>query len=259
MSALSTTYPIGVFDSGIGGLSVANAIYRLLPKESMVYFADTKRVPYGPRSITEIQQFSEEIVSFLLGKKCKLIVVACNTATAAALEGLRQKWPQIPIIGMEPAVKPAAKATKSNKVGVLATLSTINSERYEQLMQRYASAVEVIENPCIGLVPLIERGAFDLPETKKMLHAILDPMLEQEIDTLVLGCTHYPFLMPLLNEILGDGVKIIDPAPAVARQVKRILVQSQLLAVDSSTPQYRFFASAAHPQLAQYTDIPFNL
>ncbi len=258
MPALSTTYPIGVFDSGIGGLSVANAIYRLLPNESVIYFADTGRVPYGPRPAWQIQSFSEEITSFLLEKKCKMIVVACNTATAAALDDLRKKWPDISIVGMEPAVKPAAEATQSNKVGVLATLSTINSERYAQLMHRYAANVEVTENPCIGLVPLIEEGKLDDIQTRELLESILFPMLEDGIDTLVLGCTHYPFLLPLLRSILGPEIQIIDPAPAVARQVQRVLSNKELLKGENERkPSYHFFASGSYPELSKFTDIPF--
>ena len=258
MSADSTTYPIGVFDSGIGGLSVANAIYRLLPKESIIYFADTGRVPYGPRPVWQIKEFSEEITAFLLENDCKMIVVACNTATAAALNDLRKKWPHIPIVGMEPAVKLAAEATRVNKVGVLATLSTINSERYAQLMHRYAANVEVIENPCIGLVPLIEEGKLDHNQTKELLQSVLHPMLNEGIDTLVLGCTHYPFLLPLLRTILGPDIQIIDPAPAVARQVERVLKDQSILENKNLIPSYQFFASGSYPDLSKFTKISFD-
>lgn len=258
MSADSTTYSIGVFDSGIGGLSVANAIYRLLPNESIVYFADTARVPYGPRPQSQIKQFSEEITTFLLEKKCKMIVIACNTATAAALNDLRKKWPHTPIVGMEPAVKPAAEATRNNKVGVLATLSTINSERYELLMHRYAANVSVLENPCIGLVPLIEAGDLKGDQTQKLVHSILNPMMKIGIDTLVLGCTHYPFILPLLSEILKDQVKIIDPAPAIARQVERLLIERNLQADKNVKPSYHFYTSGNYPKLDLFTKIPFS-
>ena len=253
----STTYPIGVFDSGIGGLSAANAIYSLLPNESIVYFADTARVPYGPRSKSEIKQFSEEITAFLLEQKCKIIVVACNTATAAALNDLRKRWPNIPIIGMEPAVKSAAETTKNNKVGVLATLSTINSERYGLLMNRFAADVNVFENPCIGLVPLIESGQLNGSEIEKLVRSILNPMIDAEIDTLVLGCTHYPFIQPLLREILENKVQIIDPSPAIARQVERLLTKNNLLETRDITPTYSFYASGNYPELSLFTEIPF--
>lgn len=258
MSVDNTTYSIGVFDSGIGGLSVANAIYSLLPNESIIYFADTARVPYGPRPKYQIKQFSEEITAFLLEKKCKMIVVACNTATAAALNDLRKKWPHIPIVGMEPAVKPAAEATQNNKVGVLATLSTINSERYGLLMHRFASDVTVFENPCIGLVPLIETGKLKDAETKNLLYSILNPMLEAKIDTLVLGCTHYPFILPLLSDILGGSIEIIDPAPAIARQVERLLIKKKRLKSKKNQPIYHFYASGSYPKLDLFTTIPFS-
>lgn len=250
--------PIGVFDSGIGGLSVANAIYSLLPAESMVYFADTGHIPYGPRPKEEIRQFSHEITAYLLAQGCKMIVVACNTATGAALEYLRHTWPDVTFVGMEPAVKPAAAATRNNRVGVLATLSTIRSERYAQLMQRYAHSVHVQEDPCLGLVPLIEAGALDTPETESLLRTVLTPMLDSGIDTLVLGCTHYPFVLPTIRRIIGDTVTVIDPAPAVARQVAKLLHQHQLANDAALPPEYRFVASGSFVELARLTEIPFS-
>lgn len=251
--------PIGVFDSGIGGLSVANAIYTLLPQEGIHYFADTGRVPYGPRSREEITEFSREITQFLLDQGCKMIVVACNTATAAALEQLRAEWPEVPFVGMEPAVKPAAQATQSGKVGVLATLSTIQSKRYEQLMHRYAAGVEILENPCVGLVSLIESGKLDQQETRELLQSIVNPMVEEEVDTLVLGCTHYPFILPLLRQVAGEHCQIIDPAPAVARQVARRLHQHQLEADADAQTSFAFYASGRHSTLDHYTTIPFQI
>lgn len=254
-------YPIGVFDSGIGGLSVANAIYKLLPAEQLIYFADTARVPYGPRSSQEIRSFSEEISRFLLAQPCKMIVVACNTATSAALEYLRQQWPDIPFVGMEPAVKPAAEATKTQKVGVLATAATIKSDRYVQLMQRYTKGVEVFENPCVGLVPQIEAGHLNTADTEALLRRIVIPMLDEGVDTLVLGCTHYPFIQPLLKKIAGENIQIIDPSPAVARQVKRRLEQLNLQASPqaSTTLSYQLFASGVVADLTPLTNIPFQL
>lgn len=251
--------PIGVFDSGIGGLSVANAISGRLSDESLIYFADTGRVPYGPRSRKEITDFSLEITQFLLDHQCKMIVVACNTATAAALESLRQQWPDIPFVGMEPAVKPAAEATRSGKVGVLATLSTIRSERYAELMRRYAANVEVFENPCIGLVPLIEAGKLNALETIGQLEEILGPMLQKQVDTIVLGCTHYPFLLPSLKKIIPADCKIIDPAPAVARQVARRLEDLGLGAAPEHQAEYRFFHSGPVADLAFFTEIPWEI
>lgn len=251
--------PIGVFDSGIGGLSVANAISGYLPSESMIYFADTGRVPYGPRSRKEITDFSVEITQFLLDHKCKMIVVACNTATAAALESLRKQWPEIPFVGMEPAVKPAAEATRSGRVGVLATLSTIRSERYAELMLRYAANVRVFENPCIGLVPLIEAGKINDQETIEQLEEILIPMLREQIDTLVLGCTHYPFLLPHIKDIVPADCKIIDPAPAVARQVARRLEELSLAADSEHQAEYQFHRSGQVADLSFFTEIPWSV
>lgn len=248
---------IGVFDSGIGGLSVANAIFGLLPGASIHYYADTANVPYGPRSPAEIIQFSRSITRHLLDQGCQLIVVACNTATAAALDQLRREWPAIPFVGMEPAVKPAAQATRTGKVGVLATASTIESERYASLMHRYARHVQVWENPCVGLVPLIEQGALRSEGTRRLLEGILAPMLAEGMDTLVLGCTHYPFIRPLLEEIVGPDITIIDPAPAVARQVKRIL-QPEGIPPKTTSPHYVLEASGGLSDLSLFTDIPFD-
>lgn len=219
---------IGVLDSGVGGLSVLVHLRRLLPAEDLVYFADQAHIPYGPRPAGEIQAFTAAITRFLLARRAKIIVVACNTATAAALDYLRESFPQLPFVGMEPAVKPAALHTRSGKVGVLATPSTLNSHRYAGLMARYAAGIEVYEDPCSGLVQLIEAGSLDSPETRALLRRVVKPMLVAGVDTLVLGCTHYPFIRPLLEEIAGEGVTIIDPAPAVARHTRFVLQQHQL-------------------------------
>lgn len=220
--------PVGVLDSGVGGLSVLVHLRRFLPAEDMVYVADQAHIPYGPRSSDEIQAFSAGITRFLLKRRAKIIVVACNTATAAALDYLRETFPNVPFVGMEPAVKPAALITRSGKVGVLATPSTLNSHRYAGLMARYAAGIQVYEDPCTGLVQLIEAGALGAPETRALLQRVVEPMLAEGIDTLVLGCTHYPFIRPLLEEIIGSGVTVIDPAPAVARHTRFVLQQHEL-------------------------------
>ena len=227
----SPSSPIGIFDSGVGGLSILRQIYNQLPNERLVYVADQAHVPYGSRSISEVRLFSEAISRFLLAQDVKLIVVACNTASAAALSFLRQRFPQVSFVGMEPAVKPAAQRTRTGKVGVMATEGTFASERYADLMARFAQNVTVFEDPCLGLVDLIERGEFE--ETEALLRKIVVPMLAAEVDTLVLGCTHYPFVIPVLQKVVGTAVSIIDPAPAVARQVKRVLAEHNLLAANS--------------------------
>jgi glutamate racemase len=219
--------PIGVFDSGIGGLSVLRAMREQMPNESVVYFGDQGHVPYGPRSMEEIQKFSEGITRFLLEKNSKLIVVACNTASAAALKYLREKFPDIPFVGMEPAVKPAAESTKTGKVGVLATPATFQGALYASVVERFGAGVELFQHTCPGLVSQIEKGELDSSATRAILEDALRPMLEKNIDTVVLGCTHYPFVIPLIQKIAGEHVRVIDPAPAVARQAKRLLIAAR--------------------------------
>lgn len=221
--------PIGIFDSGIGGLSVLQHIRSQLSQESLIYVADQAHVPYGPRPPAEIRHFSQEIVRYLVARQVKLVVVACNTASAAALGHLRATFPALPIVGMEPAVKPGAAHTKTGKVGVLATAGTFESERYARLMTRFAGDIQVFEDPCPGLVELIEAGRARDPATAQLLRRILEPMLQQGVDTLVLGCTHYPFVKSLIAHIAGPAVTIIDPAPAVARQTRRVLEEHHLL------------------------------
>lgn len=241
---MSSSLPIGIFDSGIGGLTVANAIVDLLPAETMVYVGDTAHVPYGGKPAELIQEYCRNISSFLLKQQCKAIVVACNTATAAALHHLRTLWPDVPFIGMEPAVKPAALSTRTGVVGVLATRGTFSSERYAALMHRYAANVQVLQDPCIGLVELIEAGKTEAPETEAFLRAILQPMLRQGADTFVLGCTHYPLVRPLIENIVGPKACIIDPAPAVARRLAFVLQQHHIAAeAGKTTPVHHFFVS----------------
>ncbi len=237
-----STAPIGIFDSGVGGLSVLRELRRQLPHEHIVYLADQAHVPYGPRPAAEIRRFSEDISRFLLAQGAKLIVVACNTASAAALNHLRRTFPDVPFVGMEPAVKPAAHQTQSGRVGVLATNGTFTSERYADLMARYASNVVVYEDACLGLVDLIERGQIDAPETEQLLQTVLAPMLTAGVDTLVLGCTHYPFAIPLLEK-LAPGTAVIDPAPAIARQTARLLHQRQDLRENPTPGAVRFFTT----------------
>ena len=221
--------PIGVFDSGVGGLSVLRALWAEIPYETTIYLADQAHVPYGPRPLEEVRRFSVEITRFLLEQRAKLIVVACNAASAAALHPLRQTFPGTPFVGMEPAVKPAAEWTQSGVVGVLATPATFQGALYASVVERFANGVELVQNTCPGLVAQIEAGRLDSPETRRILEEALHPMLERGIDTIVLGCTHYPFVIPLIQEIAGEGVRVIDPAPAVARQTRRLLEEANLL------------------------------
>ncbi|MFM9949722.1 MAG: glutamate racemase [Saprospiraceae bacterium] len=241
-AAANASDPVGIFDSGIGGLSVVDAIVRLLPKERLLYFGDTARIPYGTKSPDTIREYSAQITRFLLDQGCKAIVVACNTASAPALSFLRAQWPEVPIVGMEPAVKPGAQATKTGKVGVLATRGTLQSERYATLMTRFASHIQVMEDPCIGLVERIEQEQFESPETEALLRSIMQPMLEKGVDTFVLGCTHYPFVEPLIRRIAGEQAAIINPAPAVARQLARMLQERNLLS-PALEGKHAFYAS----------------
>ena len=220
---ISSNSPIGVFDSGVGGLSVLGAIRELMPEEEILYLGDQGHIPYGPRPMEQIRNFSEAITQFLLEQDAKIIVVACNTASAAALQFLRATFPDTPFVGMEPAVKPAVEHTQTGRVGVLATPATFQGALYASVVERFANGVELFKNTCNGLVQQIEAGHLDGEETRQILEDALLPMLEKNIDTVVLGCTHYPYVIPLIERIVGKNVRVIDPAPAVARQVRRLL------------------------------------
>lgn len=235
--------PIGVFDSGVGGLSVLREIRVQMASESLLYFADQGHVPYGMRSLEEVRAFSEEITRFLLDLGAKLIVVACNAASAAALVHLRQIFPSISFIGMEPAIKPAAESTHTGVVGVLATPATFQGALYASVVERFANGVTILQNTCSGLVQRIEMGDLDSEKTREILENALRPMLESGIDTVVLGCTHYPFVIPLIKQIVGPDVRVIDPAPAVARQAARKLHEAGLLKSGSGAGTNRFYTS----------------
>jgi glutamate racemase len=215
---------IGVFDSGVGGLSVLREIVCELPHQPVLYLADSAHVPYGDRDIEQIREFSAGITSFLASQGAAVVVVACNTASAAALHHLRQRF-ELPIVGMEPAVKPAAERTESRQVGVLATRATFQGALFARLVDRFARDTTVHTQVCAGLVERVEAGQLDGPETEALLREYLQPMLATGIDSLVLGCTHYPFLRPAIDRVVGPGVAIMDPAPAVARQVRRVLAR----------------------------------
>ena len=241
----SSNDPIGVFDSGVGGLSVLRALREQMPHESMIYFGDQAHVPYGPRSMEEIQKFSAGITRFLLEQNSKLIIVACNTASAAALKYLRGQFPAVPFVGMEPAVKPAAEITKTGRVGVLATPATFQGALYASVVERFGAGVEFFQHTCPGLVSQIEKGDLESSATRAILEDALLPMLEKNIDTVVLGCTHYPFVIPLIRRIVGgaERVRVIDPAPSVARQVKRLLEAGENLNQTQERLGVRFYTS----------------
>ena len=220
------TITIGVFDSGVGGLSVLQHIRQQLPDAQLIYVADSAHVPYGDKPPEYIAKRSHALTEFLIGKGAQAIVIACNTATAAAAASLRAQF-KLPIIGMEPAVKPAVLATKSSVVGVLATIGTLESARFAALLEKYAGKVQIVTQGCPGLVEQVEKGALYSAETRALVQRYTAPLLQQGADTLILGCTHYPFLAPLISEVVGEKIALVDTGAAVARELQR-RVQAEL-------------------------------
>ena len=215
--------PIGVFDSGVGGISTLREMIRELPEERFIYFGDMANAPYGTKSTAEVQACTRTVVKYLLGRGIKALVIACNTATAAAIASLRADYPDIPFIGMEPAVKPAALGTRSGVIGVLATAGTLKGSKYLHTRGQYEEDVRIVEHVGEGFVELVENGILDGPQAEETVRKSLQPLLEEGADIIVLGCTHYPFLRPVIERLAGSQVKVIDPAPAVARQTLRVL------------------------------------
>ncbi|MBW8012008.1 MAG: glutamate racemase [Chloroflexi bacterium] len=254
MSSPRPDAPIGIFDSGVGGLSILRAIRQQLPDEDILYLADQAHVPYGLRSLLEVRAFSTGITRYLLEQDVKLIVVACNAASAAALRYLRATFPDIPTVGMEPAVKPAAEQTNSGVVGVLATPATFQGELYASVIERFAQGVTVLQHTCPGLVDEIEAGRVNGVETRRILEHAVQPMLAQGLDTVVLGCTHYPFVIPLIQEIVGTDVRVIDPAPAIARQTARLLDQFELRSTSSDAGKTRYLTTGNPIMFASLLD-----
>jgi glutamate racemase len=241
--------PIGIFDSGVGGLSVLREIRRELPHENLLYIADSAHAPYGDKSRQYIEDRAVAVCEFLISQQVKAIVVACNTATGAAVETLRAKF-SVPIVAMEPAVKPAVAHTQSGVIGVLATSRTLDSDSFARLTARFGRDADILVQACPGLVEQVEAGDLAGERTRALLTRYLAPLLAQQADTLVLGCTHYPFLAPLIQEIAGSGVTIIDPAGAIARELRRRLTEKQLLSGNTGAGMERFWTSAA-PDTAQ--------
>ncbi|MCL5962709.1 MAG: glutamate racemase [Chloroflexi bacterium] len=241
--------PIGVFDSGVGGLTILREIEHLLPHENLLYFADTANIPYGIKEPAEIARLSLAVSEFLISQRAKLIVVACNTASVASLSYLRERLP-VPFVGIVPAIKPAAAASSRKRIGVMATDTTLASAILDSLVEKFASDTIVIRQECPGLVEMVERGQVDGPETESQLRRYIDPLLANQIDTLVLGCTHYPFLRDAIQAIVGEDIAVIDPAPAVARQVARVLESNGLTAARRRRGRTRFFTSGDERVLA---------
>jgi len=226
-SSTNNIAPIGIFDSGIGGLSVLNKIHQLLPRENFIYIADSAYAPYGDQTAPYVRRRSQIIAEFLVNQGVKAIVIACNTATAEAAEHLRETL-SIPVIGLEPAIKPAAQITKSGVIGMLATQRTISSERLHRLTKRYAKNKKILNQACPGLVEKVEACELNSVATINLLKKYISPLLAQGADTLVLGCTHYPFLLPSIRIIIGQEIEILETGKPVAEQLKRILNQNQL-------------------------------
>lgn len=236
---------IGVFDSGVGGLSVVRALVQLMPSQPLSYVADNANCPYGPRPASEIIAFSEGITRYLQTHGSEVVVVACNTASAAALAPLRQAFPEVSFVGMVPAIKPAAALTKSGGVGVLATEGTLQGSLFETVVEHWADGVRVVSRACSGLVELVESGDVDSAETEAILRICLEPLLAEGIDVLVLGCTHYPFLIPTLLRLLPSGVQVIEPSQAIAQQTQRMLSQRGLLVPEGEPARRRYAATGA--------------
>jgi glutamate racemase len=241
----TTSSTIALFDSGLGGLSILREVRRQLPQHDLFYLADTAYCPYGPRPAAEVRARALAIGRWLVGQGAGLLVVACNTASSAALELLRAELP-IAVVGMEPGLKPAATATRSGRVGVLATSSTLTGARFAALVERYAEGVEVITQPCPGLVELVEAGELGGPTARGLVERYVAPLLERGVDTLVLGCTHYPFLRSTIADVAGPQVSIVDTGSAVAWQVARVAAQGGLSANQGRT---RFWTTGDSAQV----------
>ncbi len=251
---MSDPRPIALFDSGVGGLSILREVRQQLPWEDVLYLADQAHVPYGPRPLAEVRAYATAITRFLLDQGAKLVVVACNTASAAALHHLRQTFPQVPFVGMEPAVKPAAEHTQSGVVGVLATPATFQGELFASVVERFAEGVTVLERTLPGLVERIEAGDLEGPETETIVARAVKPLLAQGADTLVLACTHYPLAIPLIERLVGGRARVIDPAPAIARQAGRLLDRFERRAPKGRQGRVVFYSSADPAALAAAAD-----
>lgn len=250
---------IGVLDSGIGGLSVWAELRGLMPGESLLYYADTASCPYGGRGRAQIVELSRVAVNQLIDSGVKLVVVACNTMTAAAIDILRVENPDIPFVGMEPAVKPAAIHSQTGVVGILATQATLNGDLYLNTKSRFASSTKVIEVAGVGLVEMVERDMMDSVQCEQLLRMYIDPMVGQGVDTLVLGCTHFPFLEPTIRRLYGRSLMLENPAPAVARRVYEILKGCEGFAPEGHVAQYRFMTSGTYSDLKHIESVAAGL
>ncbi len=235
--------PIGLLDSGVGGLSIVRALRAELPHESIIYVADQAHLPYGPRPLDEIRAFVHAITAFLLGEGAKIIVVACNAASAASLHYLRAAFPAVPFVGMEPAVKPAASATRSGVVGVLTTAATAGGPLYASVRERFAEGVQVETLICPELVVAVEQNAISLEALRPVFDRVIAPALARGADQIALACTHFPFAAAAIQAYVGPDVAVIDPSPAIARQTRRVLDEHGLLAAAGTAPTMHYFTT----------------
>lgn len=238
--------PVAVFDSGLGGLSVLTQIVKYLPFESVYYLADSQNCPYGSRSADETIFLAKKHIDFLIRLNCKMVVIACNTITATAIDILRKEY-SIPFIGMEPALKPAALNTRTGKIGILATENTFKGKLYQQTFEKFATQIDVFVQPGFGLVELVESNQHKSREADVLIEKYLAPMIDHGVDTIVLGCTHYPFFMESIRKLTGDRINVINPAMAVAAHARRILDTYSLLSDPLHVPDYVFYTSGSIP------------
>lgn len=251
--------PIGVYDSGFGGLSVWREIHRRLPDESLLYLGDGKNCPYGGRSREEITAFAREAVERLISEGVKMVVVGCNTATTAAVDALRAEWPDIPIVGLEPAVKPACLSSRTRRIAVLATAHSLQSDMFLNTARRYAADVEVIKVEGRGFVELVEASEEDSPKAERLVREVVEPLLDKGIDRIVLGCTHYPFLVPHIERVIaGRDIQIVDSGEAVARRVEWLLERYNLFAERGHKPEFWFITFSTEEYRQRLEDKAFR-
>jgi glutamate racemase len=254
--------PIGVIDSGVGGLTVAKEVMRQLPNEKIIYLGDTARCPYGPRTTREVKKFTWELTTFLLEKKIKMLVIACNTATAAALDEIRKEL-SIPVLGViNPGARAAVKQSRNYRVGIIGTEGTVNSGAYEKALKSLNSRLFVKSHACPKFVPLVESNQFDGPIAERMVAEALSPMLNQQLDTLILGCTHYPLLEPLIKNVMGESVSVISSGDETAREMSAILQYNGLLDTCEEAPEHEFYTTGSRRIFSkiasQWLGVPIN-
>ncbi|MCX5750057.1 MAG: glutamate racemase [Candidatus Saganbacteria bacterium] len=249
--------PIGIYDSGVGGITVLTEVMKQMPEEDVIYLADTARVPYGGRSAQEIIKFNREIIHFMLGQGVKMIIVGCNTSCALAYQAMREEFPAVPIQGMiGPGARAAANATKNNRIGLIATVGTIESKAYEIALTKVNKNIAVTANACPLFVPLIEGGFIDAVETLNVAKIYLKPILEAEVDTLIYGCTHYPYLEKVISKIMGPEVALVDPAEESIKHAKKAMDRLKLGNIKPRLPKYTYFVTGS---VVQFQDLGSKL